>query len=976
MYGQMTAGSWIYIGTQGIVQGTYETFGRRRRQAVRRHPGRDPDPHRRVRRHGGRPAAGGHDERGRLPDRRRGRHPAGAARRTTRYLDEWTDDLDDAPSSGPWPPSASAAAGASDWSATRPRCCRNCCGAASTVDIVTDQTSAHDPLAYCPIGVSVDEWHDLAASRPRGVHRAGRASRWPATSRRWSGSWTPAPRCSTTATRSATRPEARRLRPRLRLPRLRARVHPAAVLRGQGPVPLGGAVGRPRATSPRPTGPCSTCSRTTSRSLAGSARPRSGSRSRGCPHASAGSATASATRPGCAFNDLVARGAVSAPIVIGRDHLDCGSVASPYRETESMLDGIDAIADWPLLNALVNTASGATLGVDPPRRRRRDRPVDPRRPGDASPTARSWPPRSSNACSPTTRAWASSGTSTRATSARAEVAQERGVRIPMRRGRDGGRHGVRLLDRHRRAGHERLAQPCATAGDERRSGLRRDAALVVERRPGRLDRRLPRRAAARTSASTAAGAAVLPGFVDCHAHLVFAGDRVGGVRRADGRARPTPPAASATTVAATARQPTTRPARATPRRLVRELHPAGQHHVRDQVAATASRSPTRNAACGSPPSSPARRPSSARTSCRPSTPTTATGYLDLLTGADARRLRAARPLGRRLLRPGRVRRRRGPRGAARPLATPGSTPRVHANQLAAGSGRRRSRSSSAPRRADHCTHLTDADIDALRGRRTTVATLLPGAEFSTRSPYPDARRLLDAGVTVALATDCNPGTSYTTSMPLCIALAVREMRMTVAEAVWAATAGGAARAAPRRRRPARGRRARRTWWCWTRRRHVHLAYRPGVDLVAAVWRAGQPVTPGGSRWLTIRCGRARRPGSALHRRGAAQRRPHAHLGAARGARSPDVDLADERPRDAGRRSGPRWPGTRRGWSRPGSICAIWSWWTSATSTTRTARRRAPHDRDRALAAWDCRSWRWAVTTRSRTRSPGARGRTA
>ena len=93
--------------------------------------------------------------------------------------------------------------------------------------------------------------------------------------------------------------------------------------------------------------------------------------------------------------------------------------------------------------------------------------------------------------------------------------------------------------------------------------------------------------------------------------------------------------------------------------------------------------------------------------------------------------------------------------------------------------------------ADHCTHLTAADVDALAGG-TTVATLLPGVEFSTRSPYPDARRLLDAGVTVALATDCNPGSCFTSSMPFCIALAVREMRMTPAEALWAATAGGAA----------------------------------------------------------------------------------------------------------------------------------------------------------------------------------------
>ena len=91
---------------------------------------------------------------------------------------------------------------------------------------------------------------------------------------------------------------------------------------------------------------------------------------------------------------------------------------------------------------------------------------------------------------------------------------------------------------------------------------------------------------------------------------------------------------------------------------------------------------------------------------------------------------------------------------------------------------------------DHCTYLSDADVDALAASGTT-ATLLPGVEFSTRSPYPDARRLLDAGVTVALATDCNPGSCYTSSMPLCIALAVREMGMSPAEALSAATAGGA-----------------------------------------------------------------------------------------------------------------------------------------------------------------------------------------
>ncbi len=107
--------------------------------------------------------------------------------------------------------------------------------------------------------------------------------------------------------------------------------------------------------------------------------------------------------------------------------------------------------------------------------------------------------------------------------------------------------------------------------------------------------------------------------------------------------------------------------------------------------------------------------------------------------------------------------------------------------------------------ADHCTYLTDGDIDALASSGT-VATFLPATDFSTRQPYPDARRLLDAGATVALATNCNPGSSYTTSMSFCIALAVREMRMTVEEALLAATARRRPRAALRaRRRPPRAR---------------------------------------------------------------------------------------------------------------------------------------------------------------------------
>jgi imidazolonepropionase len=115
--------------------------------------------------------------------------------------------------------------------------------------------------------------------------------------------------------------------------------------------------------------------------------------------------------------------------------------------------------------------------------------------------------------------------------------------------------------------------------------------------------------------------------------------------------------------------------------------------------------------------------------------------------------------------------------------------RVHGNQLAPGPGVQLAVELGAAS-VDHCTYLSGADVDALAGAET-VATLLPGVEFSTRSPYPDARALLDAGATVALATDCNPGTCYSSSMPFVIALAVRELRMTPAEALWAATAGGA-----------------------------------------------------------------------------------------------------------------------------------------------------------------------------------------
>jgi imidazolonepropionase len=168
-------------------------------------------------------------------------------------------------------------------------------------------------------------------------------------------------------------------------------------------------------------------------------------------------------------------------------------------------------------------------------------------------------------------------------------------------------------------------------------------------------------------------------------------------------------------------------------------------------------------------------------------------------------------------------------------AAAGLTPRVHGNQLAQGPGVRLAVELGAAS-VDHCTYLTGEDVEALAGSGT-VATLLPSADFGTRSPYPDARRLIDAGVTVALATDCNPGTSYVTSMPFVIALAVRELRMTPAEALHAATAGGA-RALQRRDVGSLSVGSRADFAVLDAPSHVHLAYRPGSRVVCEVWKNG------------------------------------------------------------------------------------------------------------------------------------------
>jgi imidazolonepropionase len=168
----------------------------------------------------------------------------------------------------------------------------------------------------------------------------------------------------------------------------------------------------------------------------------------------------------------------------------------------------------------------------------------------------------------------------------------------------------------------------------------------------------------------------------------------------------------------------------------------------------------------------------------------------------------------------------------------GLLPRIHANQLAPGAGVQLAVELDCAS-ADHCTHLSDKDIDALAGSNT-VATLVPGAEFSTRATYPNAAKLFDAGVNVALATDCNPGSSYTTSMPFCIALAIREMGFSPEQALWSATMGGAK--ALRRTdigSLAVGQSA--DLVILNAPSYLHLGYRPGVDLVSEVFKSGKSI---------------------------------------------------------------------------------------------------------------------------------------
>jgi imidazolonepropionase len=168
----------------------------------------------------------------------------------------------------------------------------------------------------------------------------------------------------------------------------------------------------------------------------------------------------------------------------------------------------------------------------------------------------------------------------------------------------------------------------------------------------------------------------------------------------------------------------------------------------------------------------------------------------------------------------------------------GLQPRIHANQLAQGGGVQLAVELDCAS-ADHCTHLSSLDIDALAGSNT-VATLLPGAEFSTRATYPDAKKLFAAGVTVALATDCNPGSSYTTSMSFCIAVAIRDMGFSPEQAIWAATMGGA-KALRRTDVGALTVGMSADLAILSAPSFRHLGYRPGVDQISQALKAGKTI---------------------------------------------------------------------------------------------------------------------------------------
>jgi urocanate hydratase len=356
MYGQMTAGSWIYIGTQGIVQGTYETFAA---IAEQRYAGTLAGT---LTLTGGCGGMGGAQP---LAVTLNGGvclivdvDPERLHRRVEhRYLDEVAPDLDEAIMRAVEAKNARRARSigvVGNAAEVFPELLRR----GVPIDIVTDQTSAHDPLSYLPIGVELEDWAEFAEKKPEEFTDRARESM--------------AAHVQAMVDFKDRGAEVfdygNSIRDEARLGGCdRAFDFPGFVpayirplfCEGKGPFRWAALSGDPKdiEVTDRAVMELFPDNDRLQKWMRGA---REKIAFQGLPARICWLGYGERDKAGALFNDLVARGEVSAPIVIGRDHLDCGSVASPYRETESMLDGSDAIADWPLLNALVNTASGAS----------------------------------------------------------------------------------------------------------------------------------------------------------------------------------------------------------------------------------------------------------------------------------------------------------------------------------------------------------------------------------------------------------------------------------------------------------------------------------------------------------------------------------------------------------------------------------------------------------------------------------------
>jgi urocanate hydratase len=356
MYGQMTAGSWIYIGTQGIVQGTYETFAA---VADKRFNGTLAGT---LTLTGGCGGMGGAQplavtlndgvclivdvDETRL--RRRVDH---------RYLDTVAGDIDDA--------IAQCLRAKADRKAVSVGLVGNCAEVfpellrrGVEIDIVTDQTSAHDPLSYLPEGIDPDDWHDYAESKPEEFTERARASMAKQVKAMVEFQDAGA---EVFDYGNSIRDEARHggYERAFEFPGFVPAYIRPLFCEGKGPFRWAALSGNPKdiyATDKAVMDLFPDNDRLQKWMRGAQERIAF----QGLPARICWLGYGERDKAGAVFNDLVASGEVSAPLVIGRDHLDCGSVASPYRETESMADGSDAIADWPLLNAMVNVASGAT----------------------------------------------------------------------------------------------------------------------------------------------------------------------------------------------------------------------------------------------------------------------------------------------------------------------------------------------------------------------------------------------------------------------------------------------------------------------------------------------------------------------------------------------------------------------------------------------------------------------------------------